>query len=186
MADQLQQTTARCVIVFVFPEMFREFGDPSREDGHLDLDRPFVGIVSLVFLDYRRFCRLVQVVGLSWDLRNSNTEGLGGIVLALTRYTGSVLTASELFLWTGQARERPKYSTQADMNHRAVRTESRCCDIVVRSFVSSCWSRWAKYLLHRLLPGRKIDPYRNVRRALIYLDTREAAEILLAGARKGP
>jgi hypothetical protein len=30
--------------------------------------------VSLVFLDYCRFCRLVQVVGVSWRLRNSNTE----------------------------------------------------------------------------------------------------------------
>jgi hypothetical protein len=30
--------------------------------------------VPLVFLDYRRFCRLIQVVGISWRLRNSNTE----------------------------------------------------------------------------------------------------------------
>jgi len=76
LSDEFQETPTRCVIVPVLSEMIREFVDSSREDSHLDLDRPFVGVVSLVFLDYRRFCRLVQVVGLSWRLRNSNNEKL--------------------------------------------------------------------------------------------------------------
>jgi hypothetical protein len=76
LSDEFQETPTRCVIVPVLSEVIREFVDSSREDSHLDLDRPFVGVVSLVFLDYRRFCRLVQVVGLSWRLRNSNTEKL--------------------------------------------------------------------------------------------------------------
>jgi len=76
LSDEFQETPTRCVIVPVLSEVIREFVDSSREDSHLDLDRPFVGVVSLVFLDYRRFCRLVQVVGLSWRLRNSNNEKL--------------------------------------------------------------------------------------------------------------
>lgn len=60
------------MVVFVLPEVFRKFEDPCCQDRHLDFCRTFVGIVSLVFLDYRRFCRLVQVVGISWRLRNSN------------------------------------------------------------------------------------------------------------------
>lgn len=66
------------MIVLVLPEVFGEFGDPSREDRHLDLDRPFIGLVSSVFLDYRRFRRLVQLVAISWKFRNINTEQLGG------------------------------------------------------------------------------------------------------------
>jgi hypothetical protein len=54
--------------------VFRKFEDPCRQDRRLDFYRAFVGIVPLVFLDYRRFCHLIQVVGISWRLRNSNTE----------------------------------------------------------------------------------------------------------------
>lgn len=61
--------------MLVRPEVFRKFEDPRCQDRHLDFYRAFVGIVSLMFLDYCRFCRLVQqVVGISWRLRNSNTE----------------------------------------------------------------------------------------------------------------
>lgn len=54
------------MIVFVLSEVICEFVYPAREDCDLDFHRPFVGIVSLVFLNYCRFCRLVQVIGLSW------------------------------------------------------------------------------------------------------------------------
>lgn len=66
------------MIMLVLPEMIREFRDSCGEERHLDLDRPFVGLVSPVFLDYRRLRSLVQLVGVSWKIRNSNTEQLGG------------------------------------------------------------------------------------------------------------
>ena len=65
LTDKFQEATLCCVVVLVLPEVFREFEDSCRQDRHLDFYRAFVGIVSLVFLDYRRFCRLVQVVGIS-------------------------------------------------------------------------------------------------------------------------
>ncbi len=70
------------MVVLVLAEVIREFGDPPREDRHLDLDRPFVGLVPSVFLDYRRLRRLVQLVSVSRKIRNSNTEQLGGKGLA--------------------------------------------------------------------------------------------------------
>lgn len=74
MTDKFQEATPCCVVVLVLPEVFRKFEDPCRQDRRLDFYRAFVGIVPLVFLDYRRFCRLIQVVGISRRLRNSNTE----------------------------------------------------------------------------------------------------------------
>ena len=74
LADELQKPAPGCVIVLVLPEVFREFGDPSRQDRHLDLDRPFVGLVPSVLLDYLRFCRLVQLLAISLNLHNMNTE----------------------------------------------------------------------------------------------------------------
>lgn len=78
MANQLQEAATRRMVMLMLPEMIREFRDSCGEERHLDLDRPFVGLVSPVFLDYRRLRSLVQLVGVSWKIRNSNTEQLGG------------------------------------------------------------------------------------------------------------
>jgi hypothetical protein len=87
LSDKLQETATRCVVVPVLSEVIREFVDSCREDSHLDLDRPFVGIVSLVFLDYRRFCRLVQS---------------GGSLLEITQfeYRKARLKNTPLVAWT--------------------------------------------------------------------------------------
>jgi len=119
LADEFQESAPRRVVVLVLSEVFREFGNPSREDRHLDLDRPFVGIVSPVFLDYRRFCRLVQVVGVSWRLRNSNTEQLGGKTLAVRlNNAGPGKTTFRVVKSVGRegeqsiARSRPRFVVQ--------------------------------------------------------------------------
>lgn len=67
LADHLQKAAPRRMIVLMLPEVIREFGDPSREDSHLDLDRAFIGRVPPVFLDYRRLRRLVQLVSVSCE-----------------------------------------------------------------------------------------------------------------------
>ena len=67
LADHLQKAAPRRMVVLVLPEVIREFGDPSREDSHLDLDRAFIGRVPPMFLDYRRLRRLVQLVSVSCE-----------------------------------------------------------------------------------------------------------------------